>query len=88
MKGSLSLYKILFVEGDGTEFRFCKYLKRKSDLLNDSKTRGQIVLVVRPAIDEEEAASAGEGNGLAVITVVVVTPFKFKYFCVLCTVLK
>ena len=63
-------------------------MKRKSDLLNDSKTRGQIVLVVRPAIDEEEAASAGEGNGLAVITVVVVTPFKFKYFCVLCTVLK
>ena len=45
------------------------------------------MLVVRPAIDEEEAASAGEGNGLAVITVVVVTPFKFKYFCVLCTVL-
>ena len=46
--------------------------------MNDSKTRGQIVLVVRPAIDEEEAASAGEGNGLAVITVVVVTPLKFK----------
>ena len=45
------------------------------------------MLVVRPAIDEEEAASAGEGNGLAVITVVVVTPLKVKYFCVLCTVL-
>ena len=45
------------------------------------------MLVVRPAIDEEEAASAGEGNGLDVITVVVVTPFKCKYLCVLCTVL-